>query len=111
MAISQYWVGQIPSRPIAIDVRDSFGNRVNLSTYTGFKVVMLGSDNEEIDLTGSVLNSGGASEGRLVFRWPTNKSVFSKPGEYVMQLELSGPNSKDYTTVHTIKVRRLGGSK
>lgn len=109
MATSQYWVGQIPNRPLAIDVRDSDGRAINLSTYTGFNVVVLGSHNEEIDLTGSVLVTSGAPTGRFVFRWPTDRSLFEEPGEYLLQLELTSPTARDFTTEHNIKVRRLGG--
>lgn len=109
MSISQYWVGQIPSRPIAIDVRGSDGRAINLSSYTDYKVIVIGSDNEEIDITGSTLNISGAPQGRFVFRWPEGRSVFDKAGEYLLQLELSGGGYKDYTTEHNIKVRRLGG--
>lgn len=109
MAISQYWVGQIPSRPIAIDVRGSDGRSINLSSYTDFRVIVLGSDNEEIDITGSSLSTAGAGTGRFVFRWPEGRSCFEKAGDYLLQLELSGGGYKDYTTEHNIKVRRLGG--
>lgn len=109
MAISQYWVGSIPAEPISISVRDSHGRTRNLATYTGFKVIVLGSDNEEIDLTGSSLVTSGAVDGRFIFRWPTDRSVFDKSGEYLLQLELTGPESKDFTTEHNIKVRELGG--
>lgn len=109
MSISQYWVGQIPARPIAIDVRDSDGRAINLSSYTGFNVIVLGSDNEEIDLTGSTLSTSQAANGRFVFRWPTDRSVFEKSGQYLLQLELTGPGARDFTSEHNIKVRRLGG--
>lgn len=112
MAISQYWVGQIPSRPIAIDVRDSNGLPMNLSAYTEFNVIMLGSDNEEVDLTGAILTTSGAVDGRFVFRFPKDRSLFTKPGEYLLQLEIVGiDGTRDYTTEHHIKVRRLGGTK
>lgn len=110
MAINTYWVGQIPSIPIPITVRDSYGLVRNLSAYTGFNVILLGSDNEEIDTTGSTLLTSGATTGRFVFRWPTDRSLFNKSGEYLLQLEILGPDgTKDYTTAHTITVRRLGG--
>ena len=111
MAISQYWTGQIPSRPLTITVYDSYGNRANLSAYTDFEVNLVGSDNEEIDLTGATLTTSGAADGRFVFYWPTDRSVFDKPGEYLLQLEINGPSgTKDFTTTHTIRVRRLGGN-
>lgn len=108
-AISTYWVGQMPARPIAIDVRDSQGRAIDLSAYNDFKVNILGSDNEKIDLTGSSLTTSGASQGRFVFRWPVSRSVFTKTGEYVMQMEMDGVGVRDFTTIHTIRVRRLGG--
>lgn len=110
MAINQYWVGQIPSEPIAITVYDSRGYPRNLSSYTDFNVILLGSDNELIDTTDATLLTSGASEGRFVLRWPANRSLFNKAGEYLLQLEIVGANgTKDYTTEHTIRVRRLGG--
>lgn len=110
MAISQYWVGQIPARPVAIDVYDSQGRAINLASYTGYNVIVLGSDNEEIDLTGSSLTTSQAASGRFVFYWPTDRSVFDKEGEYLLQLEFTSPTARDFTTEHNIKVRRLGGS-
>jgi hypothetical protein len=110
MAINQYWVGQIPSKPISITVYDSNGFKMNLATYADFKVRLLGSDNEEIDTTGSTLLTSGAADGRFVFFWPTNKSLFDKPGEYLLQLEIDGASgTKDFTTTHSIRVRKLGG--
>lgn len=109
MAISNYWVGQIPSRPISIDVLDSNNNPINLATYESIVPVMIGSDNEEIDLEGAVLTTTGASTGRLVFRWPTDRSLFTKPGQYLLQLQINGAETIDFTDAHTINVRKLGG--
>lgn len=111
MAISQYWVGQIPSEPLAITVYDSFGNVRNLSYSQTFTPILLDPDNQRVDLTGATLLSGGASEGRFVLRWPNDRSLFTKPGEYLLQLEIEGTaGTKDYTTEHHIRVRRLGGT-
>lgn len=107
--INRYWVGQIPNRPIAINVKDSNGQPINLATYTDFNIRMVGSDNEELDLTGSTLLTSGAAEGRFVFRWPTDRSLFTKTGEYQFQLEIAGIGARDFTTVHTMRVHRLGG--
>lgn len=109
MAISQYWVGQIPARPITIDVRDSNGRAIALAPYTSFRVIVLGSDNESVDLTGSTLTWN--TSGRFVFRWPSDRSIFEEAGDYLLQLEFIGPGSRDFTTEHNIKVRKLGGIK
>lgn len=109
MSISQYWVGQIPAKPIPFVVRDSDGRQLNLTNYTDFNVKLIGSDNEEIDVSDAILSTAGAASGRFVFRFPANRSVFNKSGEYLLQLELIGTGVRDFTTAHTIKVRRLGG--
>lgn len=109
--ISQYWKDQIPARPLSIQVKDQDGNDMNLSGYTTYTVKMLDSNNVEVDLTGSVLNTGNADIGKFVFRWPTTRTLFDEAGDYVLQLELTGTGRKDYTTTHTIRVRELGRTR
>lgn len=109
MEISQYWVGQIPARPLSIDVRDSSGRAADLSIYTDYKVKIVGSDNEELDLTGYDLYTGEAAVGHFVFFWPTQESLFKKSGDYLLQLEFVGAGKRDFTTAHHIRVHRLGG--
>jgi hypothetical protein len=106
--ISQYWTKQIPARPLSIQVKDQDGNNASLSAYTTIEVVMLGSRNEEIDLTGANLNTAAKDLGTLVFEWPTDRSLFDYPGDYVLQLKLSGTGKLDFTTTHTLRVRELG---
>jgi hypothetical protein len=108
MEISQYEVGQIPLRNLSLTVKDSYGRNLNCSVYTDISVRMLGSDNEEVDLTGSNLNRAGAASGRFVFEWPTDRSLFTQRGDYVLQLILETATAKDITTAHTIRVRELG---
>jgi hypothetical protein len=109
--ISQYWKDQIPARPLSIQIKDQDGNDMNLSGYSTYIVKMLGSNNEELDLTGSVLNTLNADIGQFTFRWPTTRSLFEYPGDYVLQLELNGTGKKDYTSTHTIRVRELGRTR
>lgn len=110
MAISEFWVGEIPSKPLPIQIVDSDNNPMVLNVFSGFKVRLLGSDNEEIDVTDIVLNMTGTLDGVLTMRWPTNRSLFNKPGEYLLQLQLEGPNgTKEFTDAHTIRVREFGG--
>jgi hypothetical protein len=108
MHISNYNVGQIPLRNLVIAVHDSDGNPLDSRAYTNVYLRMLGSDNEEVDLTGSYLNTGGAAFGRFVFEWPQDRSLFTEPGEYVMQLVLENATAKDITNTHTIRVNELG---
>ena len=106
--ISQYWVGQIPTKALSIQVKDSAGNDANLAGYPNVSVKMLGSRNEEIDLSGSTVSTGSKELGIIGFIWPTDRSLFTYPGDYVLQLELAGTDRKDFTSTHTIRVKKLG---
>lgn len=107
--ISQYWVGQIPARPLSITVKNQGGEDYDLSAYSTITAKMLGSNNEEISLDGATINTANKNLGKIGFIWPTDKSLFEYPGDYVLQLQLVGTNKKDFTTTHTIRVRELGG--
>jgi|SRR6478735_3045069 len=110
MAISEFWVGEIPSKPLPINVVDSDNAPIQLSNFSTLRVRLLGSDNEEVDVTGIVLNQTGPLTGELTLRWPTDRSLFNKSGEYLLQLELDGANgTKEFTDAHTIRVRKFGG--
>ena len=110
MAISEFWVGEIPSKPLEIEVLDSDNNEVALNAYSTIRARMLGSDNEEIRVDDIVFNRIGTTGGILTLRWPRNRSLFNKSGEYLLQLELNGANgTKEFTDAHTIRVREFGG--
>lgn len=109
MAISQYWVGQIPLRNLTINVKDSAGRPLNLSGYTNVSVKMLGPRNEDVNLAGAVVNTGGSAGGRIIFEWPKDKSLFTNTGDYVLQLVLETAKARDITTAHTLRVKELGG--
>jgi len=106
--ISQYWVDQIPAKPLSIQVRNQDGTDMNLSGYTSIEVVMVGSNNEFVDMTGSSLNTSSKSAGKLIFFWPTDRTLFPAYGDYVLQVKLSGTGKVDFTTTHPIRVKELG---
>jgi len=106
--ISQYWKDQIPARPLSIQVKTQDGLDMNLSAYTSIEVKMVGSNNEVIDLTGSVLNTSNKDLGTILFYWPTDRSLFNYVGDYVLQLKLTGTGKLDFTSTHTLRVRELG---
>lgn len=107
--ISQYYLDQIPARPLVIQVKFQDGTNANLLGYDNIKARMIGSNNEEIDLTGSTLVTTLANEGKLTFRWPTTRSLFNYVGDYLLQIELKGTDRRDFTSTHTIRVREFGG--
>ncbi len=106
--ISQYWVDQIPSSPLSITVKDAYGSDKDLSAYTSVAVEMLDEYNNEVDLGGSTVTFVNKQLGRILFTWPTTRSVFDDPGDYVLQVKLVSSTARDFTTTHSIKVRELG---
>ena len=109
--ISQYWKDQIPARPLVIQVKQQDGSDMDLSGYTDITVKMVGSLNENVNLSGSVLNTASKSVGKVIFNWPTDRSLFHRTGDYVLQLSLAGSGRLDFTTTHTLRVRELGRVK
>lgn len=108
-----YWVGERPGGAMVITVLDQeSGLPANIAPYERVKMYMLDSKNRPVDLGNSETTISSGSTGRVVFKWPTDKSLFERPGEYVFQLELvAGEHDevKVRTTVENIVVKRLGG--
>jgi hypothetical protein len=107
--ISQYWVDQIPASPLSITIKDTYGADKDLSAYTSVSVEMLDEYNNEVSLTGSTIQFVNKTAGRVLFTWPTSKSVFAIPGDYVLRVKLTSSTATDFTTVHNVKVREFGG--
>jgi hypothetical protein len=106
--ISQYWKDQIPAKPLSIEIKNQDGTDMNLLGYDDIEVIIVGSNNELIDLAGSSLNTNGRIIGKLIFFWPTDRSLFNYAGDYVLQVKLSGTGKMDFTTTHNIRVKELG---
>lgn len=104
-----YWVGEKPGGAMIITVLDSTGTPANLSQFTSARLRMLDADNHEVYADPSQTQISNPATGRVVFAWPTNRSLFTEPGEYVLQLELSTATAKRYTSVQDILVKELGG--
>ena len=107
--ISQYWVDQKPNSPLSITIKDTYGADKDLSAYTSVSVAMLDEFNNSVNLTGSTIQFANKQLGRVLFTWPTTRSVFELPGDYVLQVKLESSTAVDFTTVHNIRVREFGG--
>lgn len=105
--LNTYYVGDKPE-PLAITVLDSDGDAIDLSFYDTFTAVLLGSDNEEVDLDGAELMTAGAKNGKFFLAWPEDRSVFTQRGDYLVQLVFEGDGRRRATTEHTIRVKELG---
>lgn len=107
--VGVYWEGQKPGDPLHIQILDENNTPVSLSNYNSFKAIMLDSDNREVDLDGSFLDSSDVNNGRFTFNFPKDHSLFTKYGDYVVQLEFAGADGRlDYTSFFTLRVKKLG---
>jgi hypothetical protein len=106
--ISQYWRDQIPAKPLSIQVKNQDGTDMNLSGYDTIEAVLVGSNNDFVELSGSSLNTINKDLGKITFIWPTDRSLFSYAGDYLFQLKLSGTGKVDFTSTHPIRVKELG---
>lgn len=108
----EYEVGSIPSRPLTILVRDEMDNPVNVVGYDSWRLEMLGTDNEEVDLTGVSVFEIPQAIGMFSVSWPKNRSLFEKRGKYLLRLVLEmADGSKDITRTAEIRVRDFGRIK
>lgn len=108
MILGPYWVGQIPGDNLSIQVRDDKNSPVDLSSYSVFEPIMLDSDNREVDLTGVALDTTNTVNGRFLFNFPDDRSLFNKHGDYLLQLKMTGSGKIDYTNPVTLRVKQLG---
>lgn len=107
--ITQFWEGDIPLRPLYLGVQDEYGNNIGAATFS-VQVRLLDTDNREVDLAGAqIITVPGSNE--VAFHFPDDRSVFKKHGDYLLQLGLKESGNSErvqWTTPHTIRVRRLG---
>lgn len=107
--IGIYEVGQIPSRPLVVALKDESGLPLNLAPYTDVRFRLKGSRNEDIDLSAGSVQVMDRVGGRVALHFPRTHSVFTKPGDYVFDVELNGESARDYTSTGVIRVTKLGG--
>jgi hypothetical protein len=104
-----YWVGDRPQGNWVFQVLDQKTGVVqSLTAFTTAKVRMMDPRNKEIVIPDLATVITDPANGLVTFTWP-QESLFTKPGRYVVQLELSNTNSTRSTTVQDILVRELGG--
>lgn len=106
-----YWVGEKPGGRITVTVLDAAGNPANLNSFTGVRLRMLDTDNNEVAIGDTNTDFVNKTAGTVTFAWPTTRSLFEKAGEYLLQLELSTASAKRYTSVQSILVKEFGGTK
>jgi hypothetical protein len=111
MQQKNYWVGDRPGGSWTFQVLNQrSGVPESLAGYSKAKVILIDSDNRQVEIPDVNTAIADAQTGQVVFVWPQD-SLFTKPGRYTMQLELSGGSNGAVrkTTVQEILVRESGG--
>ena len=107
-----YEVGAVPSRPLTIVVRDEMDNPVNTVGYSAWRLEMMDTDDNPVDMTGAMIYEIPNAIGAYSLIWPRNRSLFKKKGIYVLRMVLETPEgSKDITRTAEIRVREFGRIK
>lgn len=105
MRMPVFWVGQVPRQSLVMDVVNQRGEEIDLSRYNDISLIMIGADNRRKQLNGTL--TVNQSKNRVLYNWEST-SLFDKPGDYIVQLELEGDDFKDYSSPVTFVVRELG---
>lgn len=109
MQSKTFWVGDRPVGTWAIQVRDQKNGEVMaIGGFTTAKVILLDPQNKVVDVPADHVKITNADQGIVTFLWP-QASLFTKPGRYVFQVELSSVNNQRRTTEQVIMVKQLGG--
>jgi hypothetical protein len=109
MQSKTYWVGDRPSGTWAFQVRDQkSGEVMSLGGFTTAKVLLVDPQNKLVAIPDNHVAITNPDQGIVTFLWP-QQSLFTKPGRYVMQVELSSINNQRRTTEQVILVKELGG--
>jgi len=104
-----YEVGQIPSRGLAITIKNDSDETVNTVGYTSVTAELLGTDDERVDLRGLTVTEVPSALGTYLIGFPKNRSLFTKRGKYLLRLRLAKPDgSVDFTRPYEIRVRDFG---
>lgn len=92
-----------------IEVRDQrTGIAANLAGYLGIRAILVDTNNREFVLPLENVAITDPALGQVTVTWPQD-SIFTEPGFFQLQLELSSPSIVRRTTVQEIRVLKLGG--
>lgn len=109
MDTKTFWVGDRPGGSWTFQILDSrSGEPLNLNSYHTARMVIVGSDNEEVETPSINTSIADAGLGLVTFLWP-DKSLFTQAGRYQMQVELIGNSARRLSTVQEILIKKTGG--
>lgn len=109
MQSKNYWVGDRPAGTWVFQILDQTTGAVqDLTSYTSATVTLLDPRNKAVSIPAGSAVISDPTAGKVSFFWPSD-SLFTRPGRYVMQVQLDSGTATRKTTVQEILVRELGG--
>lgn len=104
--LGPFYVGQKPLEPLTVRVLNYRSEPVDLSDYTEADVRITNPRGEAVDTTVGFVTVTDPTGGVVQFAWPA-VSIFTVPGDYIVQLVLTAPlGVKDFTLTETFEVKR-----
>lgn len=108
MSLGPFYTGQIPKDPMTLIVRDFRTNEiVDLSGYSTFTVKLVSPAGSSVSTAGGTATIIDPTAGVIQWAWPTDRTLFEKPGEYRAQVTLtSAGGHKDLAVPVEFEVRK-----
>lgn len=101
-----FFVGQVPGRPMVLNITDDAGNQVDLTDYTTVELRITNSRGQAVDTAQGFLSIVVPAAGQVQYVWPS-ASLFTAAGDYTFQLVLGdGATVQDMTVIGEFEVRR-----
>jgi hypothetical protein len=104
--LGPYWVGDRPRDQVDVSlVLDA--NVTTLAGYDAATITLTGPDGLLVDTTGTTVTLG---TNKVSIDWPGDRSLFTLPGWYSLQIALTGSGVVDHTAAMTFLVQALTGA-
>lgn len=111
MELGPFYVGQKPGYALVLTLRDPHTNEVkNLTNFTSASLRMVDPSGASVDTSGGTMSISDANGGKVTYIWPTDASLFSRAGDYKIQVVLTGTTSQEFTSTTVFEVYKPLGS-
>ena len=100
-----FYKNQVPAEHMRIAVVDETNRPRNLNAYSSAVLFLIDPDGERVDAMtgGGMVSFVDRAAGIMLYRFPEH-TLFTKRGQYEMQLKLMSGTREDFTDVGTLHV-------
>ena len=100
-----FYKNQVPAEHMRIAVVDETNRARNLNAYSSAALFLIDPDGEHVDAMGNggLVSFVDRAGGIMLYKFPEH-TLFTKRGQYEMQVKLVSGTREDYTDVGTLHV-------